>query len=181
MAHKYEEQLQVINDSLQSTIDLMDSFGITDLNNIKIRITNVLKKEQYFIGSLTGKTRALAIEENKTEIKPLTHVFGKPLVINADKPVKAADTSPTPNEKSKFIAEVNDYYKNFMTMADEDLFNKANPLVIRAVAKRAGYAEYETAEINLDFIKNVRAAITAKNEEQKTLDTAKDKLNTKAK
>jgi len=127
MAHKYEEQLQAINDSLQSTQELLASFNIPDLNAIKGRISANVKKEQFFLNSLMGKN-AVPATQGAVEIKPLTHVFGKPLKVNADKPVKPTDTAPSKTEKEKFIAEVNDLYSNFLTLDDEALFNKPNAL-----------------------------------------------------
>jgi hypothetical protein len=175
MQHKYHEELDALNESLQSTQDLLSSMDIPELNAVKSRLSERIRKEQFFIGSLLGTTANVAATQ-PLEVKPLTHVFGKPLKVNADKPVKAADAAPSTTEKQKFRAEVDDYYKNFLNLTDEDLFNKANPLVIRAVAKRAGYAEYETSDINIDYLNAVRAAITVKNDDQKALDEADAKL-----
>lgn len=176
MAHKYSEQMEAINDSLQSTQDLLSSFDIPELNAIKMRISNNLKKEQYFLNSLLG-TNNVAATSSPIEIKPLTHMFGKPLQVNADKPVSKAATQPSASEKEKFIAEVQDWYKNFLTLDDEAVLNKINQLVLRGVAKMAGYADAETGEINSEYIGAVKAAITAKNAQQDIIDTSKDKVS----
>jgi len=52
---------------------------------------------------------------------------------------------------------------------------------MRGVGKMAGYPDAETAEINLEYINAIRAAIISKNEEQDVITDAKNKTKTDAK
>lgn len=182
MAHKYEEELRQISDFLEHGKTFTSQLDIPELAAVKMRLTRVFKTEQLFIHSLLGNAREVSANE-VLHLKPMTHMFGKELIINPEKPVNSADVTPTDAERVKFILEVDDYYNNFLNIEDESLFNKlgmpGGNSILRAVAKKAGYADFDTAEIDINFIKGVKAAIEAKNTLQSTLNEASKNIKAK--
>lgn len=177
MAHKYATDLQMLSDFLQSGLDMLKEFNVPEMNAVKMRLTTSMKRDQMFIHSLLGYAKSVD-ESEKVHLQPLTHILGQPIEFT-HKPVGKADTTPTDFEKQKFIKEVNDYYANFLGLTDEKLFNKSTlpggEMIIRAVAKKAGYEEFEDGEIDVEYIAAVRLCIEQKAAEKKALKEAEKK------
>lgn len=184
MAHKFQDELEAISDYYEGGKRLAAQLDQPELAAVRMKLLKFSKEGQLFIQSLLGNAR----EPHPSEvlhIQPLTHIFGveiKP----TNKPVTAGDTNPTNSEKEKFIAEVDDYYKNFPKLAIEKLFNKSTipggDIIIRAVAKKAGFGNvagfenYDTMPIDELYLNALKLAVEKKHSEQTELQESKDKI-----
>lgn len=164
MAYKYSEDLQEMSDFLQAGIDRMAAITEPELTSVKHRLAASFKRDQLFIHSLLGGARP---SDENIKLPTLTHIFGEP--IKFERKAIAGETTPTDMERKKFVDEVNDWYDNFPELEDEKIFNKATlpggETIIRAVAKKSGFEGFEDDEINIEFIVQVKQAISDKSEQ----------------
>lgn len=173
--HKYAEELQQLSDFLQSGIELTRAINAPEMAAVKLRLTQSFKTNQNFIHSLLGSARG-ADPEDVVPTKPVTHMFGEPIIVKQPGAVSKTDTTPTDIEREKFVAEVNDLYANFTSLPVEKIFNLSTlpggDMKVRAVAKMAGFEGYEDGEIDENYINGVAAAVTAKNKAAADLATS---------
>ena len=167
----------MISDYLQGGVQLIDTFTEPTMTGVNIRCKQSLTVLIRYLNSLTGTAENRGAEMPK--LQPLTHILGQPIKFDVSKPVSGKDTQPTDIEKKKFIDEVNDYYANFLSLPDEKLFYKSSlpggEMIIRAVGKKSGYPEYETAEMDIEYITAVKLHIEQKQAEQDELGKAATK------
>lgn len=188
MAHPHQEILQAISDYLQSGLEMVKELG-PDLAAVRVKLTGTLTTNQNFVHGLMGQSRAAmdaGIAPTNDIHKPPTHQFGVKLIYpDANKPLRPGVSNPDSMEKTKFLAEVNDWYANFTSLQDEKIFNKSTIpgglLVLQGVAKKAGFENFEETEIGLQWIAGVKKAIEAKEMAQRLLDDAELTLKKKTK
>ena len=168
MAHPHQEILQAISDYLQSGLEMVKELG-PDLAAVRVKLTGTLTTNQNFVHGLMGQSRS-AMDAGITP---------------TNKPLRPGVSNPDSMEKTKFLAEVNDWYANFTSLQDEKIFNKSTIpgglLVLQGVAKKAGFENFEETEIGLQWIAGVKKAIEAKEMAQRLLDDAELTLKKKTK
>lgn len=142
MAHENEKELKGLFDKLTDVEKYIEKNFGKDKRRLQVlrnSMLNDLKRQKRVVGRSLGVNTSGA---EKHTFAPMTHVFGKPI----HTPVTPADTTPTHEERVKFVEEVNKLYAALPKMKPADLMTLAQSaggdVLVKACAKKAGYANY---------------------------------------
>ena len=172
MAHKYEKELFGLVEQLKA----IDATMPPEMANIQNRIKHVVDTQIGYINGIRGVYEGIQI--NRQVQIPLTHIMGVP--ITAHKPIEKADILPTDEEKTAFMQMFQPLWDKFLTSPNEELvaYAATNGSLLRACGKKAGYPEYDTAKLGINYIKAVKQLMQLKNDTEAAVkkiehDTAK--------
>lgn len=96
---------------------------------------------------------------------PSKNIMGKP-VGESRKPITAKTLAPTANKQAEFAAKVQDLYRGFAGLSNQDIANiisrPGGDTLLRGVAKRANLLDYnsrDSSELNFGYFDTIREAI----------------------
>lgn len=131
--------------------------------DLQVRANNTLERLRNSFAHVSGEKMHFATDKKPaTRREPLTHIAGKKFEPKKTRDI--AEAEPSDKEMEDFEGYIEQVYNEFITDDAKALLAGANPMVINAVAKRAGLRLTSNQTIDVAFIERVKAAILKKEE-----------------
>lgn len=136
-------------------------------SNFSVRINSVLLSLENGLRHATNTpSKEQEVGSSAFSTKPMTSLFG----VQFKKQEQSASQQLTLEEVDVFKKDVEKLYEDIMQMDEEKVKKLYEPLLIRAVAKKAGISVTATEpEITHDFIKEIKLNINDIKNKQKAI------------
>jgi hypothetical protein len=166
MAKPIQEAITILKDAKQQINKLLNgpehNQNLLEINANFTRIENRLG----FMGGVLEPTETK--QEARKRFPPMTSFMGQKL--ETVKKFNQDDLTPSESTKKKYLASVNKLWNEIGNFTPDHLLKSyriENDIkILRGVANRAGVQDFETAELNIEFIDKVQKAVAAKNKEK---------------
>lgn len=163
MAKPIQDSISIVTEARKKVNELFKDSGlINSLPEMNGLFDRMLTRLKFMGGTLEPKS----VEEptGPDPFPPITNFMGEDIRRPENK--IAADLNPAAAEKQLYLDKVQNLYSKLPTMNPESILKSyvipEDILVLRGVAKRAGVANYETAELNTEFIGAIVKGIAKK-------------------
>lgn len=146
-----------------------------ELQGLKRRIISQVNKANAHLQGAAGiyvpNANMQEVNEIISSFQPLDSVGGVPL--NRIEPVHASALDIRQEERNEFLRKREDLYDRFLSMDSNEIHaltrEPNGSILIRAVAKQAGLADYRERFIDNDFLDEVKELIAGQQEQNKAV------------
>jgi hypothetical protein len=164
---QHEQVVDILSDTKEKIKALLSN---PEDANHSLKITSSIQREIDYISLVTGVAGNEATASTPTNLMPPAQtLFGDPLEVNTKAaPVTNDELKPEAVKVDNLKAAVIEASKTFLTTESSDIIANMDDLVIRGVAKKYNMpvTKDEPARLTIEFIEEIKAAITKDNEEQ---------------
>lgn len=163
MEHKYEPQLAQSAEAIQLAADTIKVSLPDEMAALRLGAMSTLDQLKSRINALRGGAHTSNnVAAELQELPPVTHILGveiKPV----HAPITADHLQPNDDERTKFLSELDAFYKEFPNLQLEQI----NALIqmsggevkVRALAQKVGIGDYKDREINYSFVGDIKKGI----------------------
>lgn len=148
-----QQAAKLLDDTRQVVLELLE-----DKPMIKNFINNNFNIMLGRLAAVSGGKLA-GIIKKKAPLEPVTVFMGE--IINRKKPLEVKDLTPDEAEKANIREKADKLQNNFLNLTNEKILEAwtTDPIVLRLIAKRVGVEDFREAEINDQYITNIRNAM----------------------
>lgn len=153
----FKQALEVLEDAKSQVKEILTG---DEASSILLRITAGLNTGITALSHASGSANTAFA--TSTETKPITKFMGK-AIERKDSNVSQEQLSIDEQEKQIFIDKVNNLYERISGLDSVEVLKihtiPEDVLALRGVAKKAGVADFESAELDVKFIDTIKAKI----------------------
>jgi len=163
MVHRYDSQLLESAEAIQYAADIVKSILPPEMAALSVGIISALDTQRNIINALRGIANAsTSVAEELQPLPPITHIFGQEIKMQHS-PVTSEHLQPNDDERTKFLQELDAFYKEFPKLELEQI----NALIqmpsgevkVRALAQKVGIGDYKAREINYSLVAEIKKGI----------------------